>query len=93
MQQHENLGQKINKMPRFIRRKHWTKTITFSTKFKTVHQQAEMISKQGGPQIKIFAHDFDNGKTSNFCTTNTAVQLEIGNNLSRDEPIKPPPTL
>ena len=52
-----------------------------------------MISKQGGPQIKIIAHDFDNGKTSNFCTTNTAVQLERGNNLSRDEPIKPPPTL
>ena len=44
---------------------------TFCRKIKILHQKAEMISKQTGAQIKIIVYNPDNGKTSNFYTSNT----------------------
>ena len=50
-----------------------------------------MIGKQIGAQIKIY--NPDNGKTLNFYTSNTSVQHKPGGNVSRNEPINPPPML
>ena len=52
-----------------------------------------MVAKQTGAQIKIVVYNPDNGKTSNFYKSNTSVQHEPGDNVSRNEPINPPPTL